>query len=181
MRRRALVVILGLFLSVMLVSCASLQKQGGTGELIVRVASSGKIVNAVDRDGKELKYAPEAKDRVVGGRLAFFTEGKKGPQGFLKKINGKWQKAPISEARKGAKVGKGEVGQLIAHIASDGQVLSLTNLDGTRAKLAEGVKPTNLRLVSAYLVCSCSVSGHLYSSCPPCTCAMCKACSKPCN
>jgi hypothetical protein len=174
MKRRALVVIFGVLFLLMLVSCAEYQKQAATtGEqgILVWIAPSGKVVRAINSDGSALKYAPKDKDRIVGGRLAFLTEGQREPEGFLKKVNGKWQSAPI--VKKGRKGAKEDIRQVvIAFVASNGRVLSITNLDGTRSNFSGGISTLRVMSVSGAIV-RCYIAGIPQYSCPPCKSTCC--------
>jgi len=168
MKRKALVVIFGVLFLLMLISCAEYQKPAATEQvgLLVWIAPSGKVVKAIKSDGSALKYAPRDKDRIVGGKLVFLAEGKREAEGFLKKVNGKWQSAPIvKEGRKGAKE---DIRQgVIAFVAPNGRVLSIKNLDGTKAKFAGDIYTLRVMSVMGAVV-RCTILGHPYYTCPPC-------------
>jgi hypothetical protein len=167
MKRKAMVVIFGVLFLLMLVSCAEYQKQATTTEepgILVWIAPSGKVVKAINSDGSALKYAPKDKNRIVGGRLVFLVEGMKEPTGFLKKVNGKWQSAPIAKE----KVAKENIRQgVIAFVSPRGRILRITNMDGTEAKFSGDMSALRVMSVRGAVV-RCYIRGIPYYSCPPC-------------
>jgi hypothetical protein len=130
---------------------------------IVRIAPSGKIVNAVNWDGSELIYATDEKRRIIDARLAFFEEGGE-PSHYLKKADGKWQKTKwMVEVSP-----QGEPG-IIVHVKADGIISRITDLNGVDVADLAGIDLKKARIATRNTCC--------YGKCPGgyicCRCLFC--------
>jgi hypothetical protein len=171
MKGKGLVVILimclGLLVAITLLIAADEQRMALSSEqgFKVRIAPSGKIVNAVNWDGKPVQYADENRD-ITKARLAFFEEEGKGePTHYFKKVDGKWQKTVW-----GAEVTQGEPDDIAqgitVHVNPDGTILSVTNnIDGLQVK----IDFKNVRIATKNACC--------YGYCiPGILCCLCRFC-----
>ncbi len=165
MKGKGLVVVLIVCLG-LLVGCAPAPstKQmalGGEEGFIVRIAPSGKIVDAVNADGSEVKYADE-KRRITDARLAFFEEGGE-PSHYLRKVEGKWQKTAWAEGDPsvGDDIAKG----IKAYVKPDGTISRVTNImDGSEVQLDF----KNARIATKNTCCYGSCAGYLCCLCQWC-------------
>ncbi len=176
MGKRVLVVILSVLLSLMSVSCTCMKHIALRSEegFIVRIAPSGKVVNAVRCDGSEVRYAPEEKKRIPGAVLAFFSEGK---YSFLKKVNGKWKKEvweeeclkEMSDVAQSRNVKKDDIEQgIIVHVSSEGNILSVANFDGSELQYSECIDFSKARLATKNWCCWRSTPSGALCRCQYC-------------
>lgn len=154
MKKGSFVVILGVVLSLMLVSCMQQITPGSEQGFLVRIAPSGEVISAVKWDGSELRYAPDEKKRMPGAKLALFTQGAKVPH-YLKKVNGKWKSEVWEEVLQGASKGEmADVAQgIIVHVAPEGNILRVTNFDGSEVPYSESIDFTNARIATKNYCC----------------------------
>jgi hypothetical protein len=168
MKGKTVVVFLSLLLILMLASCMQQIAPSSEQGFLVRIAPSGKIVSAVNWDSSKIRYASDEKRRITDARLAFFEQEGKEPSHYLKKVKGKWQKtAWKAEALKGGTedIAKG----IIVHVAPDGTISRIMNMDGSKVKDLENINFKNARLATRNVCCW----GTCY---PGYACCLCKWC-----
>lgn len=132
---------------------------------LVRIAPNGKIVNAVNWDGSEVKYEAGEKRRITDARLAFFEqEGE--PSHYLKKVDGKWQKTAWAQEPSGGPddIVKG----IIVHVGPDGTISRITNMDGSEVQYSESIDLKKVRIATKNTCCYGNCGGFLCCQCRYC-------------